>query len=96
MSKEDKRLENGVEPNIFFSLKASHLSLIPNHSILDVPKKGKGNIRETGRCNQTPRIDESRTESKEERKGSVDRDGMLKLVNFRGRAFFNVNKVQNT
>lgn len=72
MSKEDKRLENGVEPNIFFSLKASHLSLIANHSILDVPKKGKGNIRETGRCNQTPRIDESRTESKEERKETAN------------------------
>ena len=46
MSKEDKRLENGVEPNLLFSLKVSHLSLISNHSILDVPRKGKGNIRE--------------------------------------------------
>lgn len=66
MSKEDKRLENGTEPNLFFSLKASSLSLISNHSILDIPRKSKGNIREMGKCNETPKTGESRTESTEE------------------------------
>lgn len=72
MSKEDKRLENGTEPNLFFSLKASTLSLISNHSILDVPRKSKGNIREMGKCNETPKTDESRTESTEERKETAN------------------------
>ena len=73
MSKEDKRLENGTEPNLFFSLKASSLSLIQsNHSILDVPRKSKGNIREMGKCNETQKIGESRTESTEERKETAN------------------------